>query len=47
MDEDDAVIVASDSAKEFADGVASLPAGAYTLRLVTAESAYTGPLDIN
>ncbi|MBD5324188.1 MAG: hypothetical protein HDS02_05035 [Bacteroides sp.] len=47
MDEDDAVIVASDSSEEFADCVASLPAGAYTLRLVTAESTYTGPLDIN
>ena len=47
MDEDDAVIVASDSSEEFADGVATLPDGAYTLRLVTADSAYTGPLDIN
>ena len=47
IDEDDAVIVASDSPEEFADGVATLPAGAYTLRLITAESAYTGPLTIN
>lgn len=46
IDESDVVIVASDSAEEFADGVAALPAGAYTLRLVIAESAYTGPLDI-
>ncbi|MBD5324179.1 MAG: hypothetical protein HDS02_04990 [Bacteroides sp.] len=46
IDESEAVIMASDSAEEFADGVATLPAGAYTLRLVTAESAYTGPLDI-
>ena len=47
IDESEAVIMASDSAEEFADGVATLPAGAYTLRLVTAESAYTGPLTIN
>ena len=46
IDESEAVIMASDSPEEFASGVASLPAGAYTLRLVTAESAYTGPLDI-
>ena len=46
IDEGEAVIVASDSPEEFAGGVAALPTGAYTLRLVTAESAYTGPLDI-
>ena len=46
IDDDEAVIVASDSPEEFAGGVAALPTGAYTLRLVTAESAYTGPLTI-
>lgn len=46
IDGDDAVIVASSDAGQFADGVASLPSGAYTLRLVTASSTYSAPLDI-
>ncbi len=47
VDGDEAVIVAASSAEQFVDGVVALPSGAYTLRLVTSSTTYSGPLDID